>query len=345
MSYDIPPDAAVARTVMIERYADHADRSKWGGIETAYRSLARALPRSGLDVIWYTADECPNAAALLHRVEQDSVSAVFPLSENAVFRSADAAQPVDLRRRIVRIWHDISALAPPFATLAACEAHRAGADSTQCRAAVASPCAYGADIFFYEEPWTRCFPKRSYIPWAADHLPACDYHDPAGHVVLLAGKLPLADLHEIVSACVSLRLRLKVLFNNWSRLGQEAKTYLRQCGLGSEHELVDMYDLELDHQRIFGGACAALVLSHFHETFNFLAAEAVQLGVPVVAFARSGATRRSAAPVVDDNLSLLSWLAAGGLATLQPQPRPSWSWRDVATAYAGLVAELDAAWQ
>jgi len=69
------------------------------------------------------------------------------------------------------------------------------------------------------------------------------------------------------------------------------------------------------------------------------------LGVPVVAVARSGATRRFAATVVDDNLSLLSWLAAGGLATLQPQPRPSWSWRDVATAYAGLVAELDAAWQ
>ncbi|GGY24582.1 hypothetical protein [Paludibacterium paludis] len=328
------------RTVLIERYPDSFDRRQWGGIETAYWNLARVLPSCGVEAVWYTARECPTLASLARRAQEVRAAAVMPLVDHELFRTPQAA-PAGLRRRTVRVWHDVSAISPRFSTLTGCDAHRPGSAAV-CRAEAAAPSASAADVFFYEEAWTHCFPNRRYIPWAADHVPARDYHNPSGPLVLLAGKIPLDTLRPVVEACLARGLRLRVIFNNWSKLGLEAKTYFTALGLGEGHRVFDIYDIERDHERIFGGACAVLVLSHFHETFNFLAAEAVQLGVPVVAFVRSGATRRFASHLEEDGDGLIDWLDDGGLAALRPLPRSGWSWRDVGSAYAELLGCLEA---
>lgn len=327
--------------VLIESYPDSADRRKWGGIETANLNLSRTLTAGGAGVVSYSVQNCPtvDSVAALARIE--AADAVLPLVESDLFRSPMQA-PAWLLQRTVRVWHDVSALAPRFSTLMRCSAHRPGINPAACQAASVAPAACSADVFFYEEPWTYCFPNRLYIPWAADHVPANDYHDPEGPVVLLAGKVPTDVLLSVVDGCLSRGLRMRVVFNNWSRLGQDAKVHFANLEQDGNHQFFWVYELERDHARIFSGVSAALVLSHHHETFNFLAAEAVQLGVPVVAFARSGATRRFAAQLVEDGAALLSWFDRGGLAVLKPTPRPNWSWQDVGTAYSKLLRGLDA---
>ncbi|NHB92775.1 hypothetical protein [Photorhabdus cinerea] len=322
--------------VLIERYPDNFDRYKWGGIETAYWNLARVLPRHGVEVVWYSAQEYPTVDDLVKRITAEKITAIFPLVESELFRAGDRG-PAWLKQRTVRIWHDVSFFTASHTELTACSAHQLGANAADCQAIAVAPAAYAADIFFHDELWTYCFPKRHYIPWAADHIPACDYHSPNGPIVLLAGKIAFERLSPVVETCLAKGLRLRVIFNNWSKRGKEARNYFNSLKLAERHEIFDCYDLEHDHERIFGGTSAALVLSDYHETFNFLSAEAVQLGIPVVAYVHSGATRRFAAHLVEDNRELLAWLKGDGIERLTPIPRPHWSWSDVGAAYTKLL--------
>jgi len=327
--------------VLIESYHDGFDRRKWGGIETANWNLSRTLTAAGAEVVLYSVQDCPTVEVVATLVKAEAADAVLPLVESDLFRWPHQA-PSWLSQRTVRVWHDVSALAPRFVSMTRCSAHRPGANPAACQAASVAPAACAANVFFYEEPWTYCFPKRLYIPWAADHVPANTYHDCEGPVVLLAGKVPTAVLLTVVKGCLARGLRMRVVFNNWSRLGQDAKAYFANLDQGGGHQFFWSYELERDHARIFSGVSAALILSHYHETFNFLAAEAVQLGVPVVAFARSGATQRFAAHLTEDAVDLLSWLGRGGLAALKPVARPDWSWQHVGAAYSALLSSLDA---
>ncbi|CDH18742.1 putative hexosaminyltransferase II or mannosyltransferase, NeoF [Xenorhabdus bovienii str. kraussei Quebec] len=330
--------------VMIERYPDNFDRRGWGGIETAYWNLAHILPRYDVEVIWYSAQEYPTFDNLAEQISSKNITAIVPLMESELFR-ADQQAPESLRQRTIRVWHDVSLLTDSHANLSACHAHQPGANSADCLAGAVASGAYATDIFFYEAPWTYCFPKRHYIPWAADHIPAHNYHSPSGPVVLLAGKVVLEKLSPVVEACLAKGMHLHILFNNWSKRSKEAKRYFNSLNLDERHKVFDYYDLEQDHERIFGGTSAALILSDYHETFNFLSAEAVQLGIPVVAYSHSGATRRFAAHLVKDNNALLDWLKEDGITGLTPVPRSDWLWNDVGAAYSQLLHNMAARYQ
>ncbi|NHB90067.1 hypothetical protein [Photorhabdus tasmaniensis] len=327
--------------VLIERYPDNFDRRGWGGIETAYWNLAHVLPRCDIEVIWYSAQEYPTFDNLAEQISSQNITAIIPLMESELFRAGQQA-PESLRQRTIRVWHDVSLLTDSQAHLSACHAYQPGENAADCVSIAAAPDAYAADIFFYEAPWTYCFPKRHYIPWAADHILARDYHSLNGPVVLLAGKVALEKLSLVVEACLDKGLHLHILFNNWSKRGKEARCYFNGLNLSERHKVFDYYDLEHDHELIFGGASAALVLSDYHETFNFLSAEAVQLGIPVVAYAHSGATRRFAAHLVEDNNALLDWLKEDGITGLTPVPRSDWLWNDVGAAYRQLLHHMAA---
>ncbi|MGJ0577150.1 glycosyltransferase [Xenorhabdus bovienii] len=330
--------------VLIERYPDNFDRRGWGGIETAYWNLGHILPHYGIEVIWYSAQEYYTLNNLAEQISLQNITALFPLMESELFRAGQQA-PEFLRQRTIRIWHDVSFLTHSHASLSACHAHQPGANSADCLANAVAPEAYATDVFFYEAPWTYCFPKRHYIPWAANHIPAHNYHSPSGPVVLLAGKVGLEKLSPIIEACLAKGMHLHILFNNWSKRGKEAKRYFNRLNLDERHKIFDYYDLEQDHERIFGGTSAALVLSDYYETFNFLSAEAVQLGIPVVAYSHSGATRRFAARLVEDNNALLDWLKEDGITRLTPVPRSDWSWNDVGAAYSQLLNNIAAQYQ
>lgn len=335
------PRAATAGTVLIERYADRFDLQNGGGIEMAGYHLGRALAQAGMDVRWYTPRDWRTTDEFASLVARSGADMVLPLIDSAPFARAAGALPPAVRARIVRLWHDVSMLAPPTHRLPTCPRHGdGGTPDAPCVAARLSPTGYAADIFFFDDLWTRCFPRRRYIPWAVDHLPPIDHRSRAGPVLLLVGKMRWEYAHAILDACIAHGIGVRVVFSNWSLLGQQSRRQLLALPPHPLIEIIEHYDLSRDHARVFGGTSAALVLSQYRETFNFLAAEAVQFGIPVIAFAGSGGTLRFASAILTSIEAVVALLRGGGHARLDPVPRPAWGWADVAAAYRNLVAEL-----
>ena len=331
--------------VLIERYADTFDLENGGGIEVACFHLGRALEDAGVGVRWYTRGDWTTADEFESLVVTSGASMVLPLVDSPVFARAAGALAPDLRRRIVRLWHDVSLLAPPTRPLPICPRHgAAGGAEAACTAAAASPDGYAANVFFFDDAWTRCFSRRRYIPWAVDHLPVADHRSPDGPVVLLVGKMRTEYAQAILDDCERSGVAVRVIFSNWSMLGQQSRLMVLARPQRAGLDIVDHYDLTQDHARVFGGASAALVLSQYRETFNFLAAEAVHFGIPVVAFAGSGGTLRFASAVLASVKQVIDLLRSGAHARLAPIERPAWGWADVAAAYAGLARDVRRGW-
>lgn len=340
----VPGGAARPPVLLFERYGPGFDLRHGGGVERALYELGKALAARGARVHWYSQDDCPDGERLAAYAATLGADAVFPLCDSALFWREARRLPAWLRERMVRIWHDVGALTQGRGVLAPCARHAAEQGAQQpCSAAHAEPAAYAADVFFRDDSWTRCFPRRHYIPWAVDHLPARDYRDPDGPILLLAGKAQLELSGAVVAACRSAGVPVRVIFSGWSRLGREAKAFFQLAEHRAGCEVIDDYCLEDDHARVFGGVSAAFVLSQYHETFNFLAAECVHFGLPVVALACSGATRSFASLALDAPGALQNTVASGRFRTLAVAARPPWGWRDVATAYIDLVQGLHGA--
>lgn len=329
------------RRVLIEQYAPEIDLRGGGGVEMASLHLARALGVRGIDVDPYVEDDVPALTAPGGPLSRGDVDAVVPLVESPWFTRPDPVASVSRTCRVVRLWHDVTPIAAPWAAVPPCPVHAAGevaGDAGATCHAAAFPADDGAaNIFLNDDAWTRCFPRRHVIPWAVDHLPRRDYRAADGPVLLLAGKIPLADLIRVADACDAAGTATRIVFCNWTRGGERAKRHFAAEGPRPGREVIDFYDLQREHARVFGGLGAALVLSNYHETFNFLAAEAVHFGIPVVALRRSGATLRFAAAALDLD-GVVDLIRTGGLPTLAATPRPAWGWRDVAAAYDRLLA-------
>jgi UDP-N-acetyl-D-glucosamine:ribostamycin N-acetyl-D-glucosaminyltransferase len=338
--------AARPLALLFERYGPGFDLRHGGGVERALYELGHALAACGAQVHWYTQEDCPDAQRLAAHAAALGADAVFPLCDSALFWRQAHTLPASLRATMVRIWHDVGALTQGRGVLAPCPRHGTAQGADQpCGAAHAAPEAYAADVFFRDDAWTRCFPRRHTIPWAVDHLPARDYRDPAGPILLLAGKSQLELTAGVVAACRAAGVPVRVIFSGWSSLGRQAKAYFQVAERRAGCEVIDDYCLEEDHARVFGGISAAFVLSQYHETFNFLAAECVHFGLPVVALSCSGATRSFAALALDTPDALRDTVASGRFRTLAVAARPPWGWRDVAAAYIDLAQGLRGAGQ
>jgi UDP-N-acetyl-D-glucosamine:ribostamycin N-acetyl-D-glucosaminyltransferase len=342
-------DPTGSATMLFERYSDGFDLRHGGGIERALHQLSTALAARGVDVRWYRREECPDAGAVARRAREVGADAVFPLPDNPLFWRQAASVDEDLRARVVRIWHDVGALTHGRGALVPCPRHGAKGEgegdsdsdpSAPCSAAHAHPAWYAADVVFRDEPWTRCFPRRHTIPWAVDHLPRHDHRDPEGPVLLLAGKAQLAIVVAAVDACRARGVGVRVIFSGWTTLGRQAKAFFADPAHRAGCEVVTDYRLDTDHARVFGGISAAFVLSQYHETFNFLAAECVHFGLPVVGLRGAGATDRFASLLIDDLDGLRAAATRDRLRALTPRAADPWGWDDVAAAHAALVAEL-----
>ncbi len=90
---------------------------------------------------------------------------------------------------------------------------------------------------------------------------------------------------------------------------------------------------------MFAGASVLVLPSRFHETFNFLAAESVQVGVPVVALGGAGELGRFASWQAPDLDALTERLLAEP-GTPSPRPRAEAGWAEIARRYATVIAEL-----
>ncbi|MEU7605125.1 hypothetical protein AB0B78_07700 [Streptomyces sp. NPDC040724] len=342
------PEASGPRA-LFEIYDEGFASPSWGGVETALWHLTRSLREAGIDASFYRESEGADLDALAARVEQDRVDAVFPLVESALFAGAAWPRLPGLHRRTVRIWHDVSLLSADLSTPPACPVHAAapalpGAPpQAGCPARGAHPDGPMREVFLRDLAWTRCFPDRSVIGWAADHVPDKDLHDPSGPVVLQLGKIDTVDAERCLRRLLEAGLRLRVIFATWSRRGREARDLVR--GLADPDgriEVLDAYDIRTDWNRVFGGAALFLLPSVFHETFNFAAAEAVQLGVPVATLGEGGNLPSFAslrAPTVDALLDRVVACTGAGGRLPAPRPRPPAGWRDVAARYADLVRE------
>lgn len=330
-----------AGTILIERYPDGFDLAGGGGVHVACFHLAHALDRIGLRVGWYTSRDWNTVADLEDVVTAAGADMVLPLIDSPTFAKAAGTLPPALRGRMVRLWHDVSLLAIPTHPIPLCGQHGpGGSPDIACAAATVSPGAYAGDVFFFDDAWTRCFPRRRYVPWAVDHLPKADHRSPDGPVVLLIGKMRWEYAEAILNTCSASGIPVRAIFSNWSVLGQQSRYRMLARAPDSMVEVIDRYDLARDHARVFGGASAALVLSQYRETFNFVAAEAAYYGLPVIAFAGSGAVRRFASVIAADVPAVLELLGSGRYARLRPVACPDWGWSDVAAAYADMVGDL-----
>ncbi|WP_141100893.1 glycosyltransferase family 4 protein [Roseateles aquatilis] len=325
-------------TVLFERYSDDFDLRHGGGIERALYQLSTALAARGVRVHWYRRQDCPDAQALARRAAALSADAVFPLPDSPLFWRQAPSTDAGLRARVVRIWHDVGALTHGRGVVLPCDRHRAGGDpAAPCSAAHAHPALYAADVCFRDEPWTRCFPRRQVIPWAVDHLPRLDHRDRDGPVLLLAGKARLEIVTAAVDACRARGVPVRVIFSGWTTLGRQAKAHFDDPVARAGCDVVRDYRLDEDHARVFGGISAAFVLSQYHETFNFLAAECVHFGLPVVGLRGAGATDGFASLLVDDAAALRAVIAQDRFRALAPKPMAPWGWDDVAAAYLDLI--------
>jgi UDP-N-acetyl-D-glucosamine:ribostamycin N-acetyl-D-glucosaminyltransferase len=328
-------------SVLMQRYGDSFDLRHGGGIERALHGLSQALAAQGVQVHWYTGAQCPDADAVALRAREVAADAVYPLVDSPLFWRAAQSAPAELRARVVRIWHDVAPLTRGSGILPACGLHAGpGQEGQACAAAHAQPGHYAAEVFFRDEPWTHCFPRRRYIPWAVDHLPQINYRDRAGPVLLLAGKSLLAYTIEAVEACRSAGVAVRIVFSGWTTLGRQAKAHFANRENQGGCEIFEDYHLEQDHARIFGGASAALVLSQYHETFNFLAAECAHFGLPVIAFSCSGATRDFSSLLVPGMREVRQAITSQAFRELSVPARPRWGWHDVAAAHGELVRSL-----
>ncbi|GAA4932938.1 hypothetical protein ACFPM3_04180 [Streptomyces coeruleoprunus] len=340
------PEAAAGGRALFEIYDEGFDSPSWGGVETALWHLVRSLREAGVDAGFYRESEGADLDALAARVERERVDAVFPLVESALFEGAAWRRLPGLHARTVRIWHDVSRLSADLSKPPPCPVHadrpasRGEPEAEGCVAHGAHPGGPMREVFLRDLPWTRCFPRRSVIPWAADHVPAKDLHDPSGPVVLQLGKIDTVDAERCLRRLTGAGVPLRVMFATWSRRGREARELVRDhLGGGRRIEVLDSYDIRADWERVFGGASLFLLPSLFHETFNFAAAEAVQLGVPVATLGEGGNLPRFAslrAPTLDE---LLDRVVSDGGRALEPKPRPATGWRDVAARYAEVVRE------
>lgn len=345
------PEAAGPRA-LFEIYDEGFSSPSWGGVETALWYLVRSLRAGGVDASFYPESQGADLDALAARVERDRVDAVFPLVESALFGGGACQRLPGLHRRTVRIWHDVSLLAGDLSAPATCPVHAAEPAVSGrtvppgCPARSAHPDGPMREVFLRDLPWTRCFADRSVIGWAADHLPDKDLHDPSGPVLLQLGKIDTADAERCLRRLLGAGLRLRVIFATWSRRGREARELVHAFpDPDGRIEVLDTYDIRTDWERVFGGSALFLLPSVFHETFNFAAAEAVQLGVPVATLGEGGnlpgfASLRAA--TVDELLEQVVACAAGdgeGGRLPAPLPRPAHGWRTVAARYAELIRE------
>ena len=334
--------APTGRRVLIERYEHATDFRRAGGVEHSSLHLAAALHAHGIATEWYTDRDYPTIAALDARMSTGTVDAVLPLVESPLFLRSGSIAPRHWSHRIVRVWHDTTAIAKPWAVLPPCPAHGAGTGTGEgvCHADAICRDDSATNVFLYDDAWTRCFPQRHVIPWSVDHLPVRAYRATDGPVLLLAGKMPLDDVRHVAQACAAAGVGTRIIFSNWSQAGQRAKRHFAEADVVAGREVIEHYDIAHEHERVFGGISAALVLSRYHETFNLLAAEAAHFGIPVVALGCSGATLRFAAVVVDDPEAAADLIRNGRFRTLTAPPRSQWGWRDVGACWASLIERI-----
>ncbi|MCC3776401.1 hypothetical protein [Streptomyces sp. UNOB3_S3] len=332
---------------LFEIYDEGFDCATWGGVETALWHLAEGLRSLGVRAEFYRSSEGADLTALAGRVAAERVDAVFPLVESPLFAGDQWRRLPGLHRRVVRIWHDVSRLSPGMATPPPCPAHSRGLPvrgtvAEGCPAAPAHPEGPMREVFLRDLPWTRCFPDGVRIPWAADHLPGEDLRDPRGPVVLQLGKVPAKEARLCLDRLAAAGVPVRVIFATWSKEGRRARELARAHPASDTFEILDAYDIRADWRRVFGGARLFALPSAFHETFNFAAAEAVQLGLPVAALAGSGALTAFASLTAPSAGELMDLVVARG-AAVAPRPRPRTGWRDVARRYAAVVAGRPAA--
>lgn len=329
------------RRVLIEQYDGGLDLRHGGGVEMASLHLSRALEAHGIAVEFYADKHFFDAPAVDARLARDDVDAILPLVESPLFVRPDTDGRPGRRSRVIRLWHDVTRIAPPWEAVPCCPIHAGGTGpDDRCHSTVIPAADRALNVFLCNEAWTRCFGRRQIIPWAVDHLPSRGYRASDGPVLLLAGKIPLDDLIRVVRTCDAAAVPTRVVFSNWTQGGQRAKQYFAADGPKPGREVIDYYDIEREHARVFGGISAALVLSRYNETFNFLAAEAVHFGIPVVALPQSGATLRFASAVADLD-GVLDLVRSGRFRRLGALPRPTWRWRDVAAAYESLLDRME----
>lgn len=333
--------AELARA-LFEIYDEGFGCDTWGGVETALWQLTEGLRAHRIRVDFYSRTEGADLAGLAKRVDRERVDAVFPLVESALFEGAQWRDRPGLHRRVIRIWHDVSRLSPGLGTPPPCPVHspvaaaRTGA-AAGCTAGAAHPEGPMREVFLRDLPWTRCFPARSCIPWAADHLPPGDLRDPRGPVVIQLGKTPVEDARRCLTRLGEAGVPTRVIFATWSKEGRLARQLVRDHAESGAFEVIDSYDIRTDGKRVFGGARLFLLPSVFHETFNFAAAEAVQLGLPVATLADCGALTDFASLSAASVDALLDLVIAHG-AAVAPRPRPRTGWRDVTGRYAAVIA-------
>nr|CAG38704.1 putative glycosyltransferase [Streptomyces lividus] len=338
-----PPPAAPR--ALFEIYDEGFACDTWGGVETALWSLAEGLRAHGVQADFYLSSQGADLEALADRVAREGTDAVFPLVESALFRGDRWRRLPALHRRVARIWHDVSHLTSDLTTPPPCPAHTPGAapdPEAGCPAAPAHPDGPMREIFLRDLPWTRCFPDRAYIPWAADHLSAEDLRDPRGPVVIQLGKTPVEDAERCLTRLLAARLPVRVVFATWSRQGRAARALVHErAASGAAVEVFDTYDIRTDWKRVYGGARLFVLPSVFHETFNFAAAEAVQLGLPVATLGDCGALPGFASLTAATVGDLMDRVVTEG-ATVRPRPRSRTGWDEVARRYARLITTTGA---
>jgi UDP-N-acetyl-D-glucosamine:ribostamycin N-acetyl-D-glucosaminyltransferase len=333
--------------VLFEMYDEGFEATAtWGGVETALWFLTGALRLQGIQVDFYRPAD-GSLDALAERVSREGVDAVVPLVESELFTARQWRRWPHLHSRVVRIWHDVSLLATDLTTPAPCPVHGAPVPSDgttgragPCTAAPAHPEGPMVNVFLRESPWTGCFPRRHYVAWATDHLPGTDLRDRDGPIVLQLGKTDNDAAERSVQRLLAAGRSLRLIFANWSRLGRQARVRFRRYATDPAVTVIEAYDIRADWAAVFGGASYLLVPSRFHETFNFLAAEAVQLGIPVLSLGNAGSLSYFATQelgTIDDAVDLLLGVDAPALT---PRARPELGWAEVARAYSDIIAGL-----
>ncbi|MFB6441188.1 hypothetical protein ACFCVY_31175 [Streptomyces sp. NPDC056411] len=343
---DAPLDPPGPRRALFEIYDEGFTCDTWGGVETALWHLVEGVRKLGVEAEFYPSAQGADLDALAGRVVRERVDAVFPLVESPLFAGGEGAAAgegpdvPELRRRVVRIWHDLSRLSPDLSTPAPCPMHAPGATVSSgggCTAADAFPDGPTREVFLRDLPWTRCFGSRTYIPWAVDHLPPEDLRDPFGPVVLQLGKTSVDQARVCLERLTGAGVPVRVIFATWSKEGRAARELVAPYAASGAVEVVDSYDIRTEWKRVYAGARLFVLPSVFHETFNFAAAEALQLGLPVATLDDCGALAGFASLRAATVAELMDAVVARG-GSVRPAQRPWTGWREVAYRYASLIA-------
>ncbi|MEV5598075.1 hypothetical protein [Streptomyces sp. NPDC052496] len=346
-----PLDPPGPLRALFEIYDEGFTCDTWGGVETALWHVVEGLRQYGVEAEFYHSAQGADLQALAGRVVRERVDAVFPLVESPLFaggkggeggEAADGAGPdvPELRRRVVRIWHDVSRLSPGLSAPVPCPVHTHGAAAPSgavCTAAGVFPDGPTREVFLRDLPWTRCFGSRTYIPWAVDHLPPADLRDPFGPVLLQLGKTSVQQARVCLERLTGAGVPVRVVFATWSKQGRAARELVAPYAASGAAEVVDSYDIRTEWKRVYAGARLFVLPSVFHETFNFAAAEALQLGLPVATLGDCGALADFASLRAETVAELMDAVVARG-ESVRPARRPWIGWREVAHRYATLIA-------